>query len=55
MRLTSCGAATPKCGEAALLLLPMGALIMIPSTKIRLRALAPRPEVRVATGSWVSP
>ncbi len=55
MRATSWGAATPKCGDAALLLLPMGEEIMIPSTKIRLRALAPSPEVRVATGSWVSP
>ncbi len=50
MRLISCGAATPKCGLAVVLLLPMGELIMIPSTKIRLRADAPTPEVRVATG-----
>ena len=55
MRLTSCGAATPKCGLALVLLLPMGALTRMPSTNTRLRAEAPTPEVRVAMGSWLSP
>ena len=49
------GLIRPHFGEAEVLLLPIRALSRMPSTKSKVRAEAPTPEVRLVIGDWVSP